>query len=230
MRRYGRKKRVGRARRYRKGPSTKRIARVAKSVVSRAIETKEIRYAHTAVAGANFSSVGYGTSSVVCGLFGAITQAITQQGRIGSKIYARGVRIFLPIQAGDTINQLRFIIVSPKQGTPVFPSVPGQFASSVLSASSSSGQQWSYPVDTNRWRVHLDKTFFLTFDPVDGNSSAVKARTKFLKAFVKVNRSMVWDDANFITNDVYMLAISDSGAIPNPGAIGGFVTCYFKDA
>ena len=65
--------------------------------------------------------------------------------------------------------------------------------------------------------------------PVDGSTSTSVARTRFLKAFVKVNRKIFWDDAGNINNDVYLIAISDSAAVPNPGVIGGFVNTYFKD-
>ena len=68
-------------------------------------------------------------------------------------------------------------------------------------------------MDTNRWRVHFDRTFFLNFMPVDGSTSTSVARTRFLKAFVKVNRKIFWDDAGNINNDVYLIAISDSAAV-----------------
>ena len=51
-----------------------------------------------------------------------------------------------------------------------------------------------------------------------------------MKTFVKCHRTIFWDDYGNINNDIYMIAISDSNAIPNPGAIGGFVNAYYKDA
>jgi len=228
-RRYGRKRKVGRTRRFRKGSTTKRFARIAKSVFNRSVETKEARYTYSSVGGINFSSVSYGSAAVVAGLFGAIAQGTGQAQRVGNSIYARGVRIYFPVQAGDNINNLRFICVSPKQGAPIQPTNAQVFIQGVLSNGSIGATQWTYPVDTNRWRVHFDRTFFLNFMPVDGSTSTSVARTRFLKAFVKVNRKIFWDDAGNINNDVYLIAISDSAAVPNPGVIGGFVNTYFKD-
>ena len=67
-RRYGRKRKVGRTRRFRKGSTTKRFARIAKSVFNRSVETKEARYTYSSVGGINFSSVSYGSAAVVAGL------------------------------------------------------------------------------------------------------------------------------------------------------------------
>jgi len=226
---YGRK-RVKTSRRYRKGSSSKRIARVAKSVFNRYVETKEVRYTHSNVGSSNFSTVSYGSGAVVAGLFGAIAQGVGQATRIGNKVVARGVRIFFPLSAADTTNNLRIIIVSAKGGTPIQPSLTANFVSLVLSQASSGTTQWTAPVDTNRFRVHFDRSYFLTFDPTDGSTTAVKPRIKFMKTFVKVNRTILWDDGGNINNDIYMIAISDSAAIPNPGAIGGFVNVYYKDA
>ena len=53
-RRYGRKRKVGRTRRFRKGSTTKRFARIAKSVFNRSVETKEARYTYSSVGGINF--------------------------------------------------------------------------------------------------------------------------------------------------------------------------------
>ena len=41
-RRYGRKRKVGRTRRFRKGSTTKRFARIAKSVFNRSVETRRL--------------------------------------------------------------------------------------------------------------------------------------------------------------------------------------------
>lgn len=229
MPRYGRKK-VIRSRPYRKARGRKRIARVAKGIFNRMVETKEIKYTHSNVGSVNFASCSYGSGAVVAGLFGAIALGTGSATRIGQKITARGVRVFFPLSAGDTTNNLRIVIVSAKSGVPIQPSVTASFVQMVFSNASSGSTQWTSPVDTHRFRVHYDRTFFLTFDPTDGSTAAVKPRVKFMKTFVKCHRTIFWDDYGNINNDVYMIAISDSNAIPNPGAIGGFVNAYYKDA
>jgi len=230
-RRYGRR-RVKRSRRFRKTSSKKGIARIAKAVFNRGVETKESRYAYTSVGttSANFSSVSYGAGSIVTGCFGGITNGTGQNNRIGNSIIARGIRIYMPLAPGDNNNCLRFIVVSPKSGAPIFPSSTASFVQSVLSNGGSGSTQWTFPVDTQRYRVHYDKTFYLRMLPVDGSTATQAPVIKFLKIFIKVNRKMFWDDTNTMNNDVYLVAISDSFTAPNPGAIGGFVNCYFKDA
>lgn len=230
--RYGRRRRSSgrRPRPYRKTYRKKTIARVAKSVFNRYVETKEVRYTHSNVGSVNFSTISYGSGAVIAGLFGAISQGTGQSTRVGNKVTARGIRVYFPLSAADTTNNLRFIVVSAKGGTPIQPSLTASFVSLVLSQASSGTTQWSAPVDTNRFRVHYDKTFFLTFDPVDGSGTSVKPRIKFMKFFIKCHRTIFWDDGGNINNDYYMIGISDSGTIPNPGAIGGFVNVYYKDA
>jgi len=228
---YGRK-RVKTSRRYRKTSSKKGVARIAKAVFNRSVETKEARYAYTAVGttAANFSSIGYGSTAIVAGCFGGISNGTGQNNRIGSAIYARGIRIYFAIQPGDSNNNLRIIVVSPKSGAPIFPSSVSSFLQSLLSNGASGATQWTYPVDTQRYRVHLDKMYNLRFNPIDGSTGTSVPQTKFLKTFIKINRKMFWDDTSTMNNDVYIVALSDSGVNPNPGVIGGFVNCYFKDA
>lgn len=223
-RRYGRRSRVGRARRYKKKTSTS-LRRTVTRIVNRQIETKEFRQSYSP-----YASVSYGNSSVVTGIFGAINPGVSQAQRIGNRLKATGVRIYFPISAGDTINTLRFMVVSPKAGTTVQPNAPGNFVAQVLSGAASSGVQYASPIDTSRFHVHLDRTFFLTYDPVDGSTANVKPRIKYFKSFIKINRTIFWDNSGVINNDVYFVAISDSQIAPHPGAIAGFYTAYFKDA
>lgn len=223
-------RRVRRPRRYRKASRAKSVARIAKAIFNRAVETKEVRYSYTSVGGANFSSVSYGSGAVVAGLYGALANGTGQANRIGNAIMARGVRIWFPLQPGDNINNLRFIAVSAKSGAPVQPSSVALFLQSVLSNGSAGSTQWTYPVDTNRYKVHFDRTFYLRFNPVDGSTATSTPQTKFLKAFIRLKRRIFWDDTNTVNNDVYLIAISDSAVAPNPGAIGGFINAYFKDA
>lgn len=227
---------VKKASRYTKAITAQRVAEIAKNVFDRRVETKEIRFAHSAVGNtaASFANPGFGGSASVTGLFGGIAQGTGQNQRIGNRIFARGVRIFFPIQpanfTAEYYNNLRFICVSPKGGTAVGPFSTAAFVANVLSGGAANNIQWTLPVDTNRWRVHFDRTFFLRTLPQDGSGTSTYPVTKFLKAFVKINRMLQWDDGNNMINDVYLMAISDSSAVPNPGAIGGFVNCYFKDA
>jgi len=212
---------------YRKKPN---IRRMIKSEVLRSQETKETTYSSTGIGGISFSSVSYGSSSASCGLFGAIVQGTAASNRIGDRIYARGVNIRLALQAGDPYNNLRFIVFRAKTGTVIQPGLTGTFVQSLLSGVGSSGTQWLQPVDTDRFVVYYDKTFNLKFMPLDGSTGTSIPQTKFFNKFIKVNRPMQWDRSGSMNDDVYMVAISDSAGVPNPGAIAGFVRVYFKDA
>lgn len=218
-------------RRYSPTPYAKTIARIAKSVVNKQLETKENRYPHNNIGSSSFSSVSYGSGSIVAGLFGATAQGVGQGQRVGNAIRAIGVRINLAIQPADTYNNFRIFCVSPKIATPIQPSSTAAFVTNVLSGATSSNTQWLAPIDTTRYTVHFDDQYFLRFMPTDGNTGTQVAQTVFCKHFINLkNRKIVWDDNGVINNDVYLVAISDSVAAPNPGAIAGFVNCYFKDA
>lgn len=224
------RRRTPRRRRVARKKYAKRVFRIARRAAFSVQETKESRFAHTSVGGVNFSSISYGTGAVVAGLFGTIASGTGQNQRIGNSVFARGFRWYLALQPGDSTNYLRMLVVSAKQGTPVQPSLTANFVASVLSNGASGSTQWSFPVDTMRWHVHVDRTFTLRYFPETGNTASVLPQMKITKGFVKLKRKIFWDDTNTINNDLYLLMISDSAAAPNPGAVAGFFNIYFKDA
>ena len=123
-RRYGRKRKVGRTRRFRKGSTTKRFARIAKSVFNRSVETKEARYTYSSVGGINFSSVSYGSAAVVAGLFGAIAQGTGQAQRVGNSIYAREYEFTFPFRLVTTLTTFAlfvFLLSKVLQSSPPTP-------------------------------------------------------------------------------------------------------------
>lgn len=219
---------------YRKKRSMGSIKKMIRSEVLRSQETKEVSYNYSIVAGASFGSISYGATAALSGLFGAIAQGSTNSTRIGNSIYARGVNINMAFQnaSADVTNQLRILLVQPHKGmaSPYQPNLVSTFIQSVLSGNPSGATQWLSPVDTNRWQVLLDKTYYLKNTAVDGNTGSSAVSTRFLRKFIKINKKIQWDESNVINNDVYLIGISDSAAIPNPGAVGGFVKVYYKDA
>lgn len=207
------------------------IKTMIRKEISKKIETKDVTYQHNSIGGISFVSVGYGSTSCVSGLFGAITQGTGDGQRVGNALYARGINIRLAFQPGDSTNYLRFLVVQPKgMGTPTQPSSVATFVSNVLSGAGSAVNQWLQPVDTDRWTVLLDKNYFMKFQSLEGNNATTTPTTRFLNKFIKVNRKIQWDRQSIINNDVYVLALSDSAAIPNPGTVAGFVRCYYQDA
>lgn len=221
-------------RNYRKKKTYTNIKKMIRSEVLRSQETKELTYTYSNVGSSNFSSISYGSGAVVAGFFGAISQGVNDGQRIGNSLYARGININFALQnaTGDGQNYLRFIIFQARKGmaTNIQPSSTSSFVQSVLSNSSASVTQWLQPVDTDRFEVLCDKTYWFRNLPIEGNSALIVPQTHFFKKFLKINRKMQWDDSGVINNDVYMIAISDSALSPNPGAVAGFVRVYYKDA
>lgn len=205
----------------------------ARALIASTAETKEIRYLHSAVgsAPASFASISYGASSVAAGIFGGVALGTAQNQRIGSSIYARGIRVFFPLQPGDNTNYLRFILIQPKNGATLNQLTISSdlFIRSVFSNQASSATQWSMPVDTNRYTVFFDKTFTMSFGPLDGASGTNLPSQSLMSFFVKCNKKLTWDDTGYLSNDYFLIGISDSAAVQHPGAVGGYVKAYFKD-
>jgi len=221
-------------RNYRKKKTYTNIKKLIQSQINKSIETKELTYNYTNVGSSNFSSISYGSTAIVAGLFGAIAQGVNDGQRIGNSLFARGVNIHMAIQnaSADITNQVRFICFQPKKGmaTNIQPSSTASFVQSVLSGAASGATQWLQPVDTDRFEVIFDKVYYLKNTAVDGSTSASAVSTRFLRKFIKVNKKIQWDDSGVVNNDIYLLAISDSAAVPNPGAVAGYVRVYYKDA
>lgn len=221
-------KKTYRKKSYRKKP----LAKMVRSMVLKAQETKELTYPYNNIGSVNFSSVGYGGSSAAAGLFGAIAQGVNDGQRIGNSIYARGAYLRMVFSPGDNTNFMRLLVVQPKRGmaTNILPSSITSFVSSVLSGASSSSTQWLQPVDTDRFEVLADKNIYFTWKPLDGSTTTTVAQVRFFNKFLKINRKIQWDDSGVVNNDVYFIALSDSSAVAHPGAVAGFVRVYYKDA
>lgn len=192
-------------------------------------ETKQIAYPYTQ---GGFSSFTYGSGSAILGCFGGINQGVTESTRIGSRIYARSIGIYLAMQPGDNNNNVRLLVVQAKKdagGTPILPVNAGSFIQSILSNAPSSSIQYLQPVDTDRWQVLMDKCFNLRYLPLAGDSPNLTPQVKIIKKFIKINRPMQWDLTNTMNDDVYIIALGDSAASPNPGAVAGFFKSYWKD-
>lgn len=220
-----------------KKPTKKAKANETKKIVRNTIknmaETKELRSTYLTVGGGiGVSSVSYGGSSKLGGLYGSIASGSGQNNRIGNTILATGVRFDFVMSPGDTTNQLRLIFFTAKKnGIRYQPSDVANFVENVLSGNAASATQFLAPVDTSRYRVLYDRTKLLRFVPTFGGGTAtdVYALQRHYKGFIKLNKKIQWDDENEITNDIYYLAISDSGLVSHPGAVAGYCVAYYKD-
>lgn len=207
----------------------KTVARIARRQAYRIQETKEVTYGPST---GNFGSFNYGASSALVGCFGSIANGTLENQRIGNRIFARGVYIYFAMQPGDNSNDVRLLVVQPTRSagaTPIPASQTATFVNSVMSNSASNSQQYLQPVDTDRWTVLYDKCFNLRYLPLGGSSADTVPQTKIIRKYIKVNRTLQWDDTGNMNNDVYIIGLSNSAAIPNPGNVAGFIKSYFKD-
>jgi len=84
--------------------TTRKIARVARAVVNRAIETKEKRYDYSSVgidpvggSAVTFGSISYGGSACIAQLCRGITRGTNDGERVGHQIILRGIYINLAV-------------------------------------------------------------------------------------------------------------------------------------
>lgn len=233
VRRKAPRRRYNRYRRSRT-TSSKYVARIARRVYMNNTETKTKDYVYNnvgAAPGGDFSSISYGGSAIVAGLAAGITQGVDEFQRIGRKIFIRGVRIYFTVQGNDAFNHTRFMLVSPKHGGDYadFGGSIANFITGVMSNAASSSTQYAYPIDTRTFHVLWDHT--LSFAPHETSAGTFTTQPKVLKKFIKINKSTYWTEGNNSTaqREWYLVAISDSVAVPHPGVIAGNVKVYYKD-
>lgn len=213
------------------------IRREVNRAVNKKIELKIRQYAHTAVGSAisgvgtsDYSSVSYGGTSIVSALAGGIANGTGEGQRVGGQITLKGVQVNFALQPGDNTNYLRIMLVSPKRQADL--SSVANFVQQILGNTASSGTQWLGTIDTDLYTVHFNKRYFMSFRPLDGSSATALPYSKFLNKFIRFNKKVKWALNNPVIpiNDVYLVAISDSAAITNPGAVAGFVKLWYQDA
>lgn len=215
-----------------RGMTVKSVRRIANSVIHKSAETKYVDYGFNTIAGGDdFSSVSYGGSADVAYLFQDISQGAAESNRVGDQIHAIGIKYDYIMQPGDDTNWIRFLFVSPK-----YPDINHQYSGkadliqSLFSFVASAPQQWAAPVDTSRFHVLSDRRFFLrTSDYYNGSGTSSQSLDRRYHGYVKLNRKIKFDLEEVCINDVMFVAISDSGAIPHPGFIAGYMKIYFKD-
>jgi len=124
---------------------------------------------------------------------------------------------------------VRLLLVEPIKQVDV--TSTANFVQQLLSNQASSGTQWLQPVDTDVHKVHMDKRFWFQFAPVDGLTATQVARPHFVRKFVRFSKNVLWQLSAPVvpSREVYLVALSDSAAVANPGAIAGFVKLYYQD-
>lgn len=210
----------------RKQPSTRTVVRMVKQIRP---EVKEIVYPFNALPFTSLSSFSYGSGAAVSSLAGGISAGTGRSQRVGNRIRVIGIQLRLAIQNSDAINNVRLLVVKPKNGVITGASV-ATLAQNVLSGTASSTSQWLGPVDNDRYRTLFDGQHTFRTMPLDGNSASTTLETWMIRKFMKCDDELQWDsEGNNDPTDFILLALSDSAVLPHPGAIAGFVKLFYTD-
>lgn len=227
------KKRAFRKRSYKKKSS---IKSAVKYELNRMLERKYRQYTFSAVgssltggAAQDFSSIGYGSSSIVASLCGGVANGSGEGQRSGGQITLKGVHINMVFENGDNSNFLRLMLVSPRKKTDQ--SSVTAFVAQLMSNTASGGTQWLAPHAKDVFNIYFDKKMYLRYAPLDGTSATTVPIPRFVNKFIKFNKKITWDVAAPVNpmNDVFLVAISDSSVVANPGAVAGFVKLWYLD-
>lgn len=188
-------------------------------------EVKELTYDYTNVNGTSFSSVSYGSGTTMSLLCAGVAQGTGEGQRVGNSIRLIGIKIDFAVTNAES-NNIRMFLVKPKAAVPA---VGATLIANILSNTSSSTTQWLAPIDTDAYYVYYDKRRFLKPQPLDGNSSSTTSQIAYFRYFQKCRSIMQWNKVGQLLNDYILGCISDSVALPHPGAIAGYVRLYYTD-
>lgn len=230
-RRTYRKKRM-----YRRKGKSGYIKKIVAKAINKNVEMKMRIYQYNSVGVGitgsgvgDFSSISYGSASIAAGLCAGIANGTGEGQRIGNSIKLKGFQINWALQPGDNTNYVRILLLAPKKQVDL--SSVANFTQQALSNQGSSGTQWLQPVDTDVHKVLMDKRIWFQFRPVDGSTATSVAQARFVKKFIKFNKKIVWQLSapTVPLREIYLLALSDSAAVANPGAVAGFVKIWYQD-
>lgn len=235
----------GRNMRYRRrrGGKGKYIAKIAKSVAQKVInsnlEWKQQIYPYNAVGTAlvvggtsTFASITYGSGTQISGLGAGIAQGTTGNTRIGTEIMLKSVQVSFMVQNIDDYNNLRFALIRPK-GRFTTSSVAA-LAQAIFSTFSSASDQWGAPIDTDAYKIYWDRKFTCSTYAANGTGAAGVVQNKLVTKVLKFpgrGLKIQWDVGNNLPNrDLWLIASSDSQVVSHPGAIAGYVKLVYTDA
>lgn len=134
-----------------------------------------------------------------------IQQGDSEQQRENLAIYVKSIYLDFALLPGDTYNNIRVCLVSPRQyGTT---QAPGTGLPGVPTISG--------PWDLTRWRVHYDRRFTLTYAAVDAGTAYPKVAT--VSKYIPLNKRLIYETTTGGANmPIYWWVVSDSGVVPMP--------------
>lgn len=215
------------------------VARIARKALQGGAEVKETSYIYNSVGGAigaiaaqSLASISYGAGAVAACLCQGIGAGTTYNARVGNEISLKNIEISLALTAGDQYNFLRFLVVRPKgQFANANPSIIA-FVQSLFSGNGSSTFQFGCPVDNHNFEVWADD--LIPMQQRVGAASSGSSSDTFVPYVynkkVSVNRKVKFQESLSICDrDFWLVAISDSTAVPHPGAVAGYVKLRWTD-
>lgn len=194
------------------GKGEAKIARIAKKVMARNVETKFI---DIPISGTASTTGLYGVDFITAALYSV---GAGSNNRIGNKIKVLGARYMLEVNPGDNFNVYRLLMIKRSDCELISTSI---VLSSLLGA-----------VDTHQCSVVRDIIQQVRFAPVAGSTSDTVGLRKFYKGYVKLNRTIEFTGALNTPTRGCTLGLqfhSDSALVPHPG-LTGYVRVYYKDA
>lgn len=224
-------------RRRRRGGNVKMIKSIAQKVVNRNVEMKEIIYQYNAVgispisgSSVSFASVGYDASTIITQLGRGITQGTGDNNRIGNRIKVTGVYVDFYCSCASTTEQniMRMALISPKGQ--YSPTSVSSLALQIFSNVTTGSTECMQPIDQDIFQVYWNKMKFMKpYGTFDANYLNYYRYRKFIK-FPK-GKTLQWNQGNSQpSNDLFLVAISDSAIVSNPGVLSGYVKVFYRDA
>lgn len=185
------------------------FVRTVKAIANKAGEKK-----YFSVSSGGFQTVDWsGTVTSISN----IQQGDTDVTRDGDQAYIRSLELQWEASVGDTFNVLRFIVFQ------WFPATTPTVADILLTSGSNDGVLSPYTHDTRfQFKILYDRKMHL-----NTNTPNMSYRYRIWKDF-KYNRIQYLGGTTDGQNKIYVLKISDSGAITHP-SVANFTKLNFSD-
>lgn len=164
-----------------------------------------------------FNSFSYDSGVGICNIAQNIAQGPALNQRLANDVRLLRLKAKMFIAPGDNFNCVRVLVVASR-GV-VTSATTSTFTSQVFSGVTGAAQV-AAPVDTLSFDVLFDELVVPFYRPADGNSATQIGVPEVVKIDVSLgNRLVTYNQGNaaFAGKPVWLLLVSDSAAIPNPG-------------
>ncbi len=177
-----------------------------------------------------FSSFSYDSGLGICNIPNNITQGSALNQRLANDIRLRRLTAKLFIAPGDNFNCVRVLVVASR-GL-VTSATTSTFASQLFSGVTGSAQV-AAPVDTLSFDVLHDELVVPFYRPADGNSATQIGVPVPVSFDVHLgDRLVTYNQGNaaYSGKPVWLILVSDSAAVPNPGCVQAGLRVEFTSA